>query len=59
MSSNFKVAILSDSMSASNPDIEFQPNHNIGHNLQHARPVAPYKVSEGERHTLVIWGKYV
>ena len=46
MSSNFKVAILSDSMSASNPDIESQPNHNIGHNLQHARPAGPYIINQ-------------
>lgn len=49
MTKNFKVAILSDTMYANNPDIVANPqdyNQNIGHNLQHARPAGPGIVSE-------------
>jgi hypothetical protein len=43
----FKVAVLSDSMAVSNSDLKNNPTSFIhGNNLQHAKPSAPYKVSE-------------
>ncbi len=43
----FKVAVLSDSMAVSNSDLKDNPQSFIhGNNLQHAKPSAPYKVSE-------------
>lgn len=43
----FKVAVLSDSMAISNSDLKNNPTSFIhGNNLQHAKPSAPYKVSE-------------
>ena len=47
MSIKFKVAVLSDSMAVSNSDLKDNPQSFIhGNNLQHAKPSAPYKVSE-------------
>jgi len=49
MASNFKVALLSDTMAVNNPDIlesDKGLGHNIGFNLHHARPSGPYKVNE-------------
>lgn len=47
MSNKFKVAVLSDSMAISNSDLKNNPTSFIhGNNLQHAKPSAPYKVSE-------------
>ena len=43
----YKVAVLSDSMAVSNSDLKNNPQSFIhGNNLQHAKPSAPYKVSE-------------
>jgi len=49
MKPNFKVAILSDTMAVNNPDIlssSTNIGHNIGFNMQHARPSGPYKINE-------------
>lgn len=45
---NFKIAVFSDSMKKSIKDIrnDFKTHAIIGNWLQHARPAAPYKVSE-------------
>ena len=44
---HYKVAVLSDSMAVSNSDLKDNPQSFIhGNNLQHAKPSAPYKVSE-------------